>query len=219
MSAGLIYSSDARPVLVAGALAQRARLTHGTGEELRKRVAARQAELVAADVALGVDGRLDRAWQIMLHALIEDDGWDHVAAAWRELRQPYELALSLFHGARAALAAGDRPGGTARLREAARLAEDLGAAPLAREIALLGRPRPAKDGLTARERDVLALIAEGLSNRQIAARLHISPSTAGVHVSHILTKLGAATRTEAAAIAFREGQGSESRAFITLRSE
>ncbi|WP_405946464.1 LuxR C-terminal-related transcriptional regulator [Streptomyces prunicolor] len=49
------------------------------------------------------------------------------------------------------------------------------------------------------------MIAEGLSNRRIAARLHISPSTAGVHVSHILTKLGAATRTEAAAVAFRAG--------------
>ncbi|MBE1584063.1 ATP-binding protein [Nonomuraea angiospora] len=200
-----IYSSDARPVLVAGALAQRVRLAHGTGEDLRRRVAARQAELAAADAALGVDGPLDRAWQIMLHALIEDDGWDLAVAAWRELGQPYELALSLFHGARAALEAGDRPGGTARLREAARLAEDLGAAPLAREIALLGRPRPAQDGLTERERDVLRLIAEGLSNRQIAARLHISPSTAGVHVSHILTKLGAATRTEAAVIAFHEG--------------
>ncbi|MEV1247849.1 AAA family ATPase [Nonomuraea sp. NPDC049750] len=200
-----VYSSDARPVLVAGALAQRVRLAQGTGADLRQRVAARQAELAAADAALGVDGPLDRAWQIMLHALIEDDGWDPAAAAWRELRQPYELALSLFHGARAALAAGDRPGATARLREAAQLAETLGAAPLAREIALLGRPRPAQDGLTERERDVLRLIAEGLSNRQIAARLHISPSTAGVHVSHILTKLGAATRTEAAVIAFHDG--------------
>ena len=199
-----IYSSDARPVLVAGALAQRARLAHGDGEELRERVAARQAELSAADAALGVDGPLDRAWQVMLHALIEDDGWDRATAAWRELRQPYELALSLLHGARAALAAGDRPGSTARLREATRLAEDLGAAPLIREIALLGRPRPAQDGLTERERDVLRLIAEGLSNRQIAARLHISPSTAGVHVSHILSKLGATTRTEAAAIAHRQ---------------
>ncbi|WP_246063992.1 helix-turn-helix transcriptional regulator [Nonomuraea longispora] len=200
-----IYSSDARPVLVAGALAQRARLAHGAGEGLRHRVAERQAELAAADATLGVDGRLDRAWQIMLHALIEDDGWDGAAESWRELRQPYELALSLYHGARAALAAGDRPDGTARLREAARLAASLGAAPLTREIALLRRPRPAQDGLTEREHDVLRLIAEGLSNRQIAARLHISPSTAGVHVSHILTKLGAATRTEATAIAFREG--------------
>src|SRR6185312_3756134 len=83
-----IYSSDARPVLVAGALAQRVRLAQGTGEDLRQRVAARQAELAAADAALGVDGPLDRAWQIMLHALIEDEGWDPVAAAWRELGQP-----------------------------------------------------------------------------------------------------------------------------------
>ncbi|GAA3427473.1 helix-turn-helix transcriptional regulator [Streptosporangium sandarakinum] len=199
-----IYTSDARPVLVAGALAQRARLAHGDGENLRERVEKRQAELSAADAALGVDGPLDRAWQTMLRALIEDDGWDHAAGAWRELRQPYELALSLFHGARAALAAGDRPGSTDRLNEAARLAEDLGAAPLTREIALLGRPRPAQGGLTERERDVLRLIAEGLSNRQIAARLHISPSTAGVHVSHILSKLGVTTRTEAAVIAHRQ---------------
>ncbi|MFG1694617.1 ATP-binding protein [Nonomuraea sp. NPDC049309] len=200
-----VYSSDARPVLVAGALVQRARLAHGTGEALRRRVAARQDELAAADARLGVDGRLDRAWQVTLHALLEDGGYDRAAEAWRELRQPYELALCLYHGARVALAAGDREGATARLREAARLADDLGAKPLAREIALLGRPRPAREGLTERERDVLRLIAEGLSNRQIAARLHISPSTAGVHVSHILTKLGASTRTEATAIAFREG--------------
>ncbi|MEV0589078.1 AAA family ATPase [Nonomuraea sp. NPDC050310] len=200
-----VYSSDARPVLVAGALAQRARLDHGAGDDVRGRVAERQAELAAADAKLGVDGPLDRAWQIMLHALIEDTGWDETAAAWRELRQPYELALSLYHGARAALAAGDKPGATVRRRQAARLAEDLGAAPLSREIALLGRPRPAHDGLTEREHQVLRLIAEGLSNRQIAAQLHISPSTAGVHVSHILAKLGATTRTEATAIAFREG--------------
>ncbi|MGC0385609.1 ATP-binding protein [Streptomyces sp. SAI-129] len=200
-----IHSSDARPVLVAGALAQRARLSPRAGRELRERVAARQAQLAATDAVLGVDGVLDGAWQTMLRALIEDDGWDHAVASWRQLRQPYELALCLFHGARTVLAAGDRSGATARLREAARLAEGLRAAPLARQIAQLLRPRPAQEGLTEREHEVLRLITEGLSNRQIAARLHISPSTAGVHVSHILTKLGAATRTEAAAIAIREG--------------
>jgi DNA-binding CsgD family transcriptional regulator len=200
-----IYSSEARPVLVAGALVQRARLSSRTGGELRERVAARQAQLAAADAALGVDGVLDRAWRTMLRALIEDDGWDHAVDSWRRLRQPYELALCLFHGAHAMSAAGDRPGATARLGEAARLAEELRAAPLARQITRLLRPRAAQDGLTERELEVLRLIAEGLSNRQIADRLHISPSTAGVHVSHILTKLGAATRTEAAAVAFRAG--------------
>ncbi|WP_075001741.1 ATP-binding protein [Streptomyces qinglanensis] len=204
-----IHSSDARQVLVAGALAQRARLSPRPGRELRERVAARQTQLAAADAALGVDGALDQAWQTMLRALVEDDGWDHAVTAWRRLRQPYELALCLFHSAQARPAADDRSAATARLREAARLAEDLRAAPLARQIARLLRPGPAQEGLTQgltqREQEVLRLLAEGLSNRQIAARLHISPSTAGVHVSHILTKLHAATRTEAAAIAFRDG--------------
>ncbi|MEW1825522.1 AAA family ATPase [Streptomyces sp. NPDC088196] len=200
-----IYSSDARPVLVAGALVQRARLSARADTELRQRVAARQSQLASFDAEFGVDGKLDRAWRTMLRALIEDAGWDQAVTSWRELRQPYELALCLFHSARTLLTAGDRHGATARLREAAVLAEDLRAAPLARQITQVLRPRPTQDGLTERELEVLRLITDGLSNRQIATRLHISPSTAGVHVSHILTKLSATTRTEAAAIALREG--------------
>jgi DNA-binding NarL/FixJ family response regulator len=61
------------------------------------------------------------------------------------------------------------------------------------------------DRLTAREREVLRLLAAGRSNREIAAVLFIAPKTASVHVSNILGKLGAASRTEAAAIAHREG--------------
>ena len=59
--------------------------------------------------------------------------------------------------------------------------------------------------LTDREREVLRLIAKGKSNRDIGSELFISPKTASVHVSNILGKLGAASRTEAAAIAYREG--------------
>ncbi|PIJ10408.1 hypothetical protein BMH30_13765, partial [Leucobacter sp. OLES1] len=55
--------------------------------------------------------------------------------------------------------------------------------------------------LTARERQVLELVAEGLSNRQIGERLFISAKTASVHVSAILRKLSVATRTEAAVLA------------------
>jgi DNA-binding CsgD family transcriptional regulator/tetratricopeptide (TPR) repeat protein len=62
-------------------------------------------------------------------------------------------------------------------------------------------------GLTKREREVLGLVAQGWTNRQIAESLFISENTAGVHVSNILGKLGAATRTEAAAIAARLGLG------------
>ncbi|HZO26250.1 MAG TPA: response regulator transcription factor [Chloroflexota bacterium] len=61
------------------------------------------------------------------------------------------------------------------------------------------------DMLTDREREVLVLLAQGLSNRQIANALHISERTARSHVSRILTKLGLASRTQAALLAIREG--------------
>jgi two-component system, NarL family, response regulator LiaR len=63
-------------------------------------------------------------------------------------------------------------------------------------------PTPGHD-LTKREREVLALLVEGLSNKQIADKLVVSPSTIKSHVSHILAKLGVASRTEAAALAVR----------------
>jgi NarL family two-component system response regulator LiaR len=63
------------------------------------------------------------------------------------------------------------------------------------------RPAPPGHDLSARERDVLALMRQGLSNRAIAERLIISPSTADFHVSNILGKLGVSSRTEAVALA------------------
>jgi DNA-binding NarL/FixJ family response regulator len=60
-------------------------------------------------------------------------------------------------------------------------------------------------GLTDRELDVLRLLGQGKTNPEIAAALFISPRTAGVHVTHILRKLGATTRVQAATIADRAG--------------
>jgi predicted ATPase/DNA-binding CsgD family transcriptional regulator len=68
-----------------------------------------------------------------------------------------------------------------------------------------GRPRTAAPVLTPRELAVLELLSEGLTNREIAAALYISPSTAGVHVSNILRKLGANRRVDAAGLAHRLG--------------
>jgi DNA-binding NarL/FixJ family response regulator len=68
-----------------------------------------------------------------------------------------------------------------------------------------GLPIDGPAELTPREREVVALLSEGLSNAELAARLYISPKTASVHVSNILAKLGMASRAEAAAYAVRAG--------------
>ena len=64
---------------------------------------------------------------------------------------------------------------------------------------------PAPFGLTPREIEVLGLVAGGDTNREIARRLFISERTVGIHVSHILAKLGVANRGAAAAVAHRRG--------------
>jgi DNA-binding CsgD family transcriptional regulator len=139
-------------------------------------------------------------------------GWAEVVEAWRDAGEPWPLAYALLRLA-ADSAPADREGAAAALGEADEIARRLGADPLAQEIAALRRrarltpaPRPA-DGfaLTEREREVLALVAEGRSNSQIAQALFISPKTASVHVSNILGKLGVAGRGEAAAVAHRSG--------------
>ncbi len=80
---------------------------------------------------------------------------------------------------------------------------------VARARALVRRSAPRasapRRALTPRELEVLALVAEGLTNRAIGERLFISDKTASVHVSNILAKLGVSSRTEAAAVAHREG--------------
>jgi NarL family two-component system response regulator LiaR len=65
-------------------------------------------------------------------------------------------------------------------------------------------PKPGLD-LTEREREVLALMVEGLNNTQIAEKLTVSPSTIKSHVSSVLTKLGVSSRTEAVTLALRHG--------------
>jgi DNA-binding NarL/FixJ family response regulator len=77
----------------------------------------------------------------------------------------------------------------------------------ARQRAGEDRPRPGRDlsRITEREREVLALVAEGLSNDEIATRLYLSPLTTKTHVSHIMTKLNARDRAQLVVIAYESG--------------
>jgi DNA-binding CsgD family transcriptional regulator len=146
--------------------------------------------------------------------------WDEAAAAWAAVSEPYPLARTLLRAAEAALADGDREAASERLRRAAPIAAGLGAVPLSEAISALARRAriwlgdgaPESDaisdpsaGLTGRELEVLRLVADGRSNREIAAELFISPKTASVHVSNILGKFAVSTRTEAASRAHALG--------------
>ncbi|GAA4771283.1 helix-turn-helix transcriptional regulator [Actinomycetospora chibensis] len=153
--------------------------------------------------------------------------WGQVAQAWSALLHPYPAAYALLRRAEALLATGARRGEAARaLRTAAETATAMGAAPFLDEIAGLARRArldvvhagdavvttrddaaepatrraPELSSLTSREHEVLAVLAEGLSNRQIAQRLYISERTVAVHVSRVLAKTDTRSRTQAAAL-------------------
>jgi DNA-binding CsgD family transcriptional regulator/tetratricopeptide (TPR) repeat protein len=151
--------------------------------------------------------------------------WGTAALAWDDLGFPFPAAYAHFRQADALLAAGaSRAEAGAVLRRAWAVASGLGAGWLESEIGALARrgrieleparpeepeaspPSPGAElGLTAREREVLALLADGRTNRQIAGTLYITHKTASTHVSHILAKLGVSNRSEAAAVAHRLG--------------
>jgi ATP/maltotriose-dependent transcriptional regulator MalT len=131
-------------------------------------------------------------------------------AAFGRLTMPYEVAearLLLSRAlaeANAALAAEEARAAFETFRELGAVRPRDEAAAVLRELGASTGGVPRANGqLTAREHEVLALLAAGLSNAQIAERLVISEKTAGHHVSHILAKLGVRNRVEAAAFAAR----------------
>jgi DNA-binding CsgD family transcriptional regulator len=142
---------------------------------------------------------------------------DELVQVWREAEQLYDDFGHVHELAtvRAVLAGILRAtGDTAAAREvgdqAREVARRMGAQPLLDRLRAQGSSParadgPASDTLTAREAEILALVAEGRSNGEIGKQLFISAKTVSVHVSNILGKLGAAGRTEAAAIARRRG--------------
>ena len=154
----------------------------------------------------------------------DPEAWGAAAEVWQDLGCPHRAGYAWWRQAQAQLDAG-HPSSTAgaTLRVAVTAAD--GHAPLLAGVRLLGerariplQPQAATAGqgppsvqarvpyaLTGRELAVLRLLAAGRTNAQIAAELYISPSTASVHVSSILRKLGVSSRVQAATIAERAG--------------
>jgi predicted ATPase/DNA-binding CsgD family transcriptional regulator len=158
--------------------------------------------------------------------------WTAAGAAWEALERPYQVAVARWRTAEAQVERGERGEAADSAVEALALARALGAGRLVVEIEGLrdrarlgsrkavtaagadgnggagpGPERPATDrfGLTPREQQVLGLVAQGATNRQIGEALFMAEKTASVHVSRILAKLDVQSRTQAAAVAHRLG--------------
>ena len=158
--------------------------------------------------------------------------WAAAAALWDEIGRPYPAALARWREAEALAGIGDRDGASTAAGHARAAARALGARWLESEVeGLAARARLRLDGdapagaaeapgagtaepdgadadpfgLTPRERQVLAMLAGGATNREIGAALYMAEKTASVHVSRILAKLDVRSRTEAAAVAHRHG--------------
>jgi DNA-binding CsgD family transcriptional regulator len=214
---GMVSGPDAADFLLAGVAA-------AAPERLEQLVAllgaATQGRAEAALTAV-VNGQRSRA-----AGSPDPDPWLIAAREWAMIGRPHDEAWAHLRAAEAVLL--DRSGAAARrtaaeqLIAARRLAEDLGAAPLLAEIDKLARlarvdtgrrgaavdhggPAQESPALTDRERQVLALLADGRTNREIGDALYMSPKTASVHVTHILDKLGVESRVQAAALAVRLG--------------
>jgi DNA-binding CsgD family transcriptional regulator len=149
-------------------------------------------ERVLAEFGPGYVYETARTQWRLAEALVEDGRRDEAAAVWRAARDTASQLRAAPLGA-----ALDDLARRARLNHGARLDPEAGHADRAGNASPLA-------ALTDREREVLGLLARGMSNREIGTELFITPKTASVHVSNILGKLGAASRTEAAAIAYRE---------------
>ena len=175
-----------------------------------ERVAARQAGIGPEAVAW--ERRVEAEWARLRWLTGHDaPSAEELTAGWRDTvaafgyGHVYEQASSRARLAEVLAAVGDPAGARNETEIALAAARRMGAQPLVARLRAGAASPDRPSELTPREHQVLALLAEGLTNRQIGSRLYITDKTVSVHVSNILAKLGAGGRTQAAAIARRDG--------------
>jgi DNA-binding CsgD family transcriptional regulator len=210
-------------------IAQRSRDLRERADE-RDALARARIHMQRLRAAATEGGPVERAWKAMGAAdLARARGkgdpklWVVAAREWEAIARPFQRAVALWRATEAYIDAGDRAAASQTAQDALDVARGLDARWLVDELtalvqrARLGLSEPEGDGrgaesngagedpfgLTARERQVLALVAEGATNRQIGAALFMAEKTASVHVSRILSKLRVSSRTQAAAVAHR----------------
>ncbi|WP_433164394.1 AAA family ATPase [Kribbella sp. CA-247076] len=217
---GSDVEAEAQTLLLAGLEAAAEVQARDDFESLVRLLAGAVAGVRASAIAAQVAAERSR-----LVGASDPELWRAAARCWQTFAHPYDEARARFRAAEALLASrapGVRSQAAAELEAALRTAESLRAVPLMgriRSLAKLARiplgqtptgSEPGADpieviGLTDREIQVLTLLAEGRTNREIGTALYMSAKTASVHVSHILVKLGVRTRVQAAAVAVRLG--------------
>jgi ATP/maltotriose-dependent transcriptional regulator MalT len=176
--------------------------------------AARAAATELREIAASLDAPFLKAGAAHAEAAVllaeGDDGGALVASReardrWRDVEAPYEDARSRVLTAIASRNLGDEDSAALELAAARRTFERLGAAVDVAHVDELVRAAPAKRAgrLTARELEVLALVATGKTNRAIADTLRLSEKTVARHVSNIFTKVGVSSRAAATAYAYR----------------
>jgi DNA-binding CsgD family transcriptional regulator/tetratricopeptide (TPR) repeat protein len=203
MRIGPVRAARAEASLLAGDPARaalEARAVLGEAVRLRDRWLAGELALILHQTGVDVGSEVDLAGLADPFASQIRGDWQGAAEQWQALGCPLETGRALAAGDAAAVqqswAIFDQLGARVDAAIAAQRLRELGVHRIPRGPRPATRANPAL--LTQRELEVLALIAEGRPNREIAARLFLSPRTVGHHVSSILAKLGARTRAEAA---------------------
>jgi DNA-binding CsgD family transcriptional regulator/tetratricopeptide (TPR) repeat protein len=195
------------PLARAGLLPAAVEVMLAIGDVDEARSTCRELETIAADYESEMLGAL----QTQARGAVELAAGDAAGAlvslrrasqAWQELEAPYEAARARVQVGQACRALGDEDAFALELEAARNVFQELGATPDVASVDALAGLAGDAHGLTARELEVLRLVASGKSNKEIAAVLVISEHTVARHVQNIFTKLGVPSRTAAGAYAF-----------------